>query len=145
MKKRKTKGVKYWKARAWDEFSKYVRLRDAFATTGTKEWLSCCSCDKTYPAFGKGCAQAGHFIPGRSHALLFREKGVHGQCYNCNHTLKGNWVNYEEFMLSKYGRKVVEVEKAAKHSNLKYVATELEDIYNKYKAKYSQLSTQIGM
>ena len=139
MPKSKTKGVKYWKKKAWDEFSKYVRLRDALETTGRTDVLRCCSCRKQYPAFGKGCAQAGHFVPGRSHGLLFREKGVHGQCYNCNQTLKGNWVNYEKFMLEKYGQEVVDEEKAAKYSNVKYIAVELEEIYNKYKQKLEDL------
>ena len=110
----KKRGVKYWKARAWEQFSLYIRLRDALETTGTEDYLVCCSCGKTYPAFGTGCAQAGHFIPGRSHALLFREKGVQGQCYNCNHNLKANWVPYEEFILEKYGEEIVSEEKMAK-------------------------------
>ena len=136
----KKKGVKYWKKKAWDEFSKYIRLRDAIKTTGTKENLVCCTCGKQYPAFGKGCAQAGHFVPSRSHALLFRESGVHGQCYNCNQTLKGNWVSYEEFMLFNYGPKITKEEKAAKYSGLKYTACELEEIYHKYKQKiYEEL------
>jgi len=141
-KKSKKRGVKYWKKKAWVEFSKYIRLRDAIRTTGTKEKLICCSCNKLYPAFGQGCAQAGHFVPGRSHALLFRERGVHGQCYNCNHTLKGNWVNYERFMLFKYGRLATEKEKAAKYSNLKYTATDLKEIYNKYKEKLKALQDE---
>ena len=136
---KKKKGVRYWKRRAWDAFSKYIRLRDAIETTGTKEWLLCCSCGKSYPAFGLGCAQAGHFVPGRSHALLFREKGIHGQCYNCNYTLKGNWVNYEKFMLSKYGQVVVDKEKQAKHFSVKFTAIELEEIRNKYKQKFEEL------
>ncbi len=139
MAKSKKKGVKYWKKKAWDEFSKYIRLRDALKTTGTKEWLVCCSCGKQYPAFGVGCAQAGHFVPGRSHALLFREKGVHGQCYNCNHTLKGNWVNYEAYMLTVHGQDIVDEEKAAKYSGLKYTAADFEEIRDKYKQKLKEL------
>ena len=87
-KKSKKKGVKYWKKRAWDAFSKYIRLRDAIETTGTKETLLCCSCGKPYPAFGKGCAQAGHFVPGRTHSLLFRENGVSGQCLTSHSNLR---------------------------------------------------------
>jgi hypothetical protein len=138
--KSKTKGIRYWKKRAWnDAFSPYIRLRDAIKTTGTKTHLLCCTCSKIYPAFGRGCAQAGHFVPGRTHALLFREKGVHGQCYNCNHTLKGNWVNYEKFMLLEYGLDTVCEEKAAKYSNLKYNAVEMQEIYEKYKRKLEAL------
>ena len=138
-KKPKTKGLKYWKKKAWDEFSKYVRLRDALKTTGSRNVAICCSCQRPYPAFGLGCGQAGHFVPGRTHALLFREKGVHFQCYNCNQTLKGNWVNYEQFMLLEYGQGVVNEEKAAKYSNLKYNAVEMQEIYEKYKRKLEEL------
>ena len=138
-KKKKRKGLQYWKEKAWDEFSKYVRLRDALATTNTKETLLCCSCGKPYPAFGKGCAQAGHFIPGRSHSLLFRERGVHGQCYNCNHTLKGNWVEYEKFMLNKYGPEITTEEKEAKYLLVKYTIPELMALRDKYKQKIKEL------
>ena len=73
MTEKKRKGVRHWKRKAWDEFSRYVRLRDAIKTTQTKEWAVCCSCGKTYPAFGTGCGQAGHFVPGRGNAILFDE------------------------------------------------------------------------
>ncbi len=142
MAKKKKKGVKYWKKKAWNEFSKWVRLRDAIKTTRTKDTLLCCTCNKPYPAFGIGCAQAGHFIPGRSHALLFREQGVHGQCYNCNHTLKGNWVEYEKFMLKRYGQKVVDEEKAAKYENFKYIAIDLEEIRDYYKQEFERLKQE---
>ena len=142
-KKSKTKGVKYWKEKAWKAFSRYIRLRDALATTGGVDFLVCCSCGTAYPAFGVGCAQAGHFVPGRSHPLLFREKGVHGQCYNCNQNLKGNWVHYEKFMLSKYGEKITTEEKQAKFGNLKYTAAELEGKCEYYKQKYDELSKNL--
>ena len=142
-KKTKSKGVRYWKKKAWDEFSKYVRLRDALKTTGTKEDLLCCTCGKQYPAFGEGCAQAGHFVPSRRHAVLLRERGVNGQCYNCNITLKGNWVEYERFVLREYGAQVVEEEKAAKYSNVTYSAAELEAFRDKYKAMYEDLRRSI--
>lgn len=136
----KKRGVKYWKKKASDEFSKFIRLRDAIQTTGTEETLICCTCNKPYPAFGVGCAQAGHFIPGRCHAVLYRERGVHGQCYNCNVRLKGNWPEYERFMLKKYGMEVTKEEKVARYSGLKYTASELEEIYHKYKRLYGELT-----
>ena len=138
----KKKGVQYWKEKAWDAFSCYVRLRDALATTKTKHTALCCSCGKAYPAFGVGCGQAGHFIPGRSHSLLFREKGVHFQCFNCNQTLKGNWVEYEKFMLRKYGIHVTQKEKDAKYLDVKYTAVQLEEICSKYKEMYEELLTR---
>jgi len=142
MAKRKTKkkGVQYWKDKAWDEFSKYIRLRDAIETTGTKEWLVCCTCGKQYPAFGRGCAQAGHYVPGRTHILLFEEHGVHGQCYNCNHTLKGNPMNYRDFMVQKYGLEETErIERSRFNNTFKYRDYELKELRDKYKKKYEQL------
>ncbi len=107
MTEKKRKGVRHWKRKAWDEFSRYVRLRDAIKTTQTKEWAVCCSCGKTYPAFGTGCGQAGHFVPGRGNAILFEETGCHAQCYNCNIRKKGAWPEYMEFMLREHGAVVV--------------------------------------
>ena len=135
----KKKGVQYWKAKAWVEFSKYIRLRDALATTGTQEWVLCCSCGRRYPAFGVGCVQAGHFVPGRRNSILFDERGVNAQCYNCNVTLNGNWIEYERFMIKKYGEGVVEELKQKKNLTVKFQPWELEEKRDYYKQKYEEL------
>lgn len=96
------------KERARAAFSIYIRTRDALETTKFKDELKCFTCSKTYPAFGKGCAQAGHFIPGRHASVFFDERNCHGQCYNCNINLKGNWVAYRKHMITRYGEKVVQ-------------------------------------
>lgn len=133
-------GLSWWKEKAWNEFSKYIRLRDALDTTGRSDFLICCTCGKQYPSFGKGCAQAGHYVPGRSHILLFDEHGVHGQCYNCNHTLKGNTHNYRDFMIEKYGIAETErIEMSRWNKTFKYRTFDLEEIRDKYKAKYEEL------
>jgi len=127
------------KSKAWDAFSKYIRLRDAIKTTGTITDLICYTCGTRYPAFGKGCAQAGHFIPGRKGAVLIDEIGVHGQCYNCNHNLGGAWVEYEEHMLKDYGPEIVAKLKANKHKTLKRESWEWKEIEEEYKTKYQEL------
>jgi len=137
--KPKTKGVRYWKKKAWTEFSKYIRLRDALKTTRTETHLICCTCHKTYPAFGRGCAQAGHFIPGRGNSILFDERGVHGQCYTCNTILKGNWPSYMSFMRANYGQDVIEELLSLKIQTRKYLPCELEELRDKYKQKYKEL------
>lgn len=140
MAKAKKGTLTWWKKKAWDAFSKWVRLRDAIETTGTKTDLVCCTCGKQYPAFGKGCAQAGHYVPGRSHILLFEEHGVHGQCYNCNCTLKGSPQNYRDFMLSKYGeRETSRIEQSRFNRTFKYRTFDLEEIRDKYKMLYEEL------
>jgi len=140
MAKKKTKGVRYWKKKAWGEYSKFIRLRDALETTGSKDYLICCTCGKTYPSFGVGCAQAGHFISGRGNAILFDERGVHGQCYNCNVNLKGNWPEYMRYMMDKYGREVVDELLHNHKMTVHYNAAEMQEIYEKYKAKFQALN-----
>lgn len=137
--------VTYWKKKAWAEFSIFVRLRDALLTTGQDDTLKCCSCGKTYPAFGRPCAQAGHLIEGRYHILLFDERAVNGQCYNCNITLKGNWVAYEKFMLKKWGQAVVDRCKEMKYIHLfKYQPYELEEIRDYYKLLHRTIRTRLA-
>ncbi len=135
----KSKGLRYWKKKAWFEFSRYIRIRDAIKTTQTKEWAICCSCGKTYPAFGVGCGQAGHFIPGRSNAILFNEDCCHFQCWNCNIRLKGNWPEYMEFMLREHGQDTVDELLALNKTVKKYTPIELEELKNKYKQMYEEL------
>jgi hypothetical protein len=132
--------LKNAKKRAWDAFSRYIRLRDALKTTSTKTHLKCISCEKVYPAFGKPCAQAGHLIPGRGNAVLIDERFVNGQCYNCNVNLKGNWVPYRRKMVEWYGEEAVkEVEDHRKDTVQRKVYEWLE-IEKEYKEKYNKLN-----
>jgi len=107
-KKRKPKDkwtITDWEKWLWKKFSEYIRLRDCLKTTGTLWKGICRTCGRTY-RFEK--LQAGHFIPGRTRAILFDEFCVHIQCYRCNHILQGNWPPYYRFMQQEYGQKVIE-------------------------------------
>jgi len=128
------------KKRAWDAFSKYIRLRDALKTTGDKDRVNCYSCRKEYPSFGKGCVQAGHFIPGRGNSVLIDEIGVNAQCYNCNVNLKGNWVNYERYLIQEYGNEAVQGLKDRKKEIVKMKVFDWNDIEKKYKDKFNELN-----
>ena len=96
------------KKKAWNAFSKYIRLRDAIKTTGTKTHARCCTCGTVYPIFGVGCLQAGHFIGGRHNSILFDERGVNAQCYTCNIHKKGAGAEYFLFMEKEHGREVID-------------------------------------
>ena len=137
--KKKKKGIRYWKKKAWNEFSRYIRLRDALKTTGTQENVRCYTCRKTYPAFGAGCVQAGHFVPGRGNSILFDERGVHAQCYNCNVNLKGNWPEYMRYMLAEYGQEVVDELLHLKNQVKIYTPADLEGLRDKYKQMFEEL------
>lgn len=94
-----------WEGWLWKLFSQFIRLRDCIKTTGTVTHGRCVSCKKIY-LFGK--LQAGHFVSGRTRAILFDERCVHIQCYRCNHKLQGNWPPYYRFMQQEYGQEVIE-------------------------------------
>ncbi len=131
----KPRALKLHRKDAWNAFSRYIRKRDSVDA----DYAICCTCNKPYPNFGVGCIQAGHFIPGRRNAILFDERGVHAQCYNCNVNLKGNWPNYYEFMLKKYGREVIDELIIQKRQTVIYTREELDEIRDKYKKKYEEL------
>ena len=94
-----------WEKWLWKKFSEYVRLRDCIKTTGTTWKGQCVTCGKIF-RFNK--LQAGHFIPGRTGAILFDEKCTHAQCYRCNVILDGVWPVYYKFMQKEYGQEVIE-------------------------------------
>jgi len=93
------------KAKAWREFSRYIRLRDAVLTTGTTEYAKCVTCGKT---FAIERMHAGHFLPGRTNAILFDERGVHAQCIACNIYAAGRQAEYYLYMLGRYGQTVID-------------------------------------
>lgn len=92
-----------WIEYLWPTFSWYIRMRDCLATTGTTTHGICCTCGKRKRISGQGQLQAGHFIPGRTDAILFDEYQVHAQCYRCNNLLQGMWHKYYIFMCHKHG------------------------------------------
>ncbi|MBV6446345.1 MAG: hypothetical protein IFNCLDLE_02638 [Ignavibacteriaceae bacterium] len=139
IKKSKIRTLSQSKKRAWEAFSKYVRLRDAIKTTGTLTTLACITCGKRYPAFGVGCAQAGHFIPGRGNSVLIDEDFVHGQCYNCNVNLRGNWIKYERAMIKMWGKEKVEEAKNRKDEVKIMKVYEWQALEELYKLKYATL------
>jgi len=94
-----------WKEWLWDtRFSPYIRLRDCLRTTGSPDCGQCVTCHKVYP---RNRLQAGHFVPGRTDAILFDEDCVHAQCYRCNCVLDA-WPEYYRFMQKEYGQEKIE-------------------------------------
>jgi len=130
-KKPKKHGVSYWKTKAWNEFSKYIRRKECLKYSVGASWGYCYTCGKS-KFFNE--LQAGHYIPGRRPAYLFDERQVHPQCGYCNGTLKGNWPKYYEKMVEEYGRELADELKDKKWESRQFKAFELEEIYNKYKS-----------
>lgn len=124
------------KEKAWREFSLYIRTRDCLRTTFTLDSGSCVTCSREFPLKQ---LQAGHFIPGRTNAVLFNEKGVHAQCYGCNMGRGGAYHDYWLYMERVYGRKVIDKLLRDRHKNLIYTEEDYLKIAAKYKKKTAKL------
>ena len=129
------------KEKAWSAFSKYIRLRDCIITTDTTYEGICVTCNRLYP-FKQ--TQAGHFIPGRNNAVLFREDMVHLQCAGCNlnppRGKGGNLIKYWPFMENTYGRERVDKMIAEAHQEVIYKIPDLKEIEAKYKQMFIDLT-----
>lgn len=135
------KSQKKLKKKVWEQFSLYVRLRDAARDKHLLdgEAAFCITCGKPYPIRGKGCLQAGHFIGGRNNQVLFDERQVFSQCYNCNINLKGAWPKYLKKMRELYGYSVVE-DMISTHGEVKkYSIADLEELLEHYKEEVRKL------
>lgn len=95
----------------WRNFSTYIRLRDALATTGGMEYAKCITCGRILPV---GDLQAGHMIPGRTNGICFDESMVYAQCYSCNVTNKGEKQAYKAIMIAKHGEEWYALKEQAK-------------------------------
>lgn len=125
------------KKKAWDVFSKYIRLRDALKTTNAPFSAKCVTCGREYD-LNRGL-QAGHFIPGRRNSILFDERNVHAQCYGCNVMKKGNPIEYWKFMEKEYGREIIDELDAKNYTTRQIKQFEFEEIAKTYSEKLKQL------
>lgn len=131
----KTKKVKLStvKKKAWDIFSKYIRLSNAdengmvqcYTCTTVKHWKQ---------------MQAGHGIGGRGNAVLFLEKIVKPQCVGCNMFAHGRYAVFTRKLIDELGIK--EYDSIVSQSNvpIKYSAEQYQEIYDKYESLFSMLN-----
>ena len=124
------------KARANYWFSKFIRTRDAIETTGTLDEVLCVTCGKQIPV---GKADCGHFIPGRTTGVLYREDNANAMCVLCNRFRQGAWPAHEKALISKYGRDNVERLKSLYGFNPPIEEAEYRDIARCYREKYKDL------
>lgn len=128
------------KATAWFWFSKYIRLRDALATTGSPELCQCITCEIVWPIEQ---IDAGHMIPGRTGGILFDESIVFGQCRKCNREGNGEVQAFKKVMIARNGEEWYEMKEQSRHSNIKMGAFECKLIADEYRRKYHDLSASV--
>jgi len=99
--------------------------------------VKCCTCEAVLPWIR---GDAGHFISRGSGGLsgvYFDERNINFQCKSCNGFHQGRAEEYREFMLEKYGQKVINKLKwLNKNNSYKYKLVGLE-LY--YKQKYAEM------
>ena len=130
-KQKKLKSASKLKKEAWDAFSKWIRLRDALLTTGSKDHAKCTTCGNVYPVKEM---DAGHF---KHNAYDFDERNVHAQCVRCNKFLHGNGAVYTLFMIDRYGRKVVDFLTNVRDTKI-YTRDEYEELRDYYKEEFKE-------
>jgi hypothetical protein len=135
-KRKQSSPIKRAKNKAWKYFSIYIRTRDNIRFSGDPDMGMCVTCKKEFP-FKE--LQAGHFVGGRTNALLFDEEIVYTQCANCNLYLRGNYQSYTLFMLKEVGEEKIEEFLARKSLTLKYTTEDFLEIADKYKEKAREL------
>jgi len=121
----------------WPVFSKFIRVRDCIKTTGSPLHGRCITCDKTYPIKK---LQSGHFIPGRTDALLFDEEQNNAQCYRCNMKLQGMWHKYYLAMLDR-GYTHDDIQEMIEHSNdpVEFTREWFENAYEYYEQEIERM------
>jgi hypothetical protein len=121
------------KRKAWKLLSEYVRRKSASPTNGMAECYTC----GTMMHWRN--IDAGHFVPGRSGAVLLVEENVRPQCKICNLWMRGNYHQYTLRMIDEVGRAKVDELMALRHQTKKWSRAELDDFIDEYKMKIADL------
>ena len=138
-KNKKKRTLSACKKQAWVAFSRWIRLRDCIATTGDSGFGVCITCGKRVSYTS---SQAGHFIAGRTNAILFDEDIVHLQCYGCNVCNHGEQLEYY-YAMKKLGYSEDEINTMRQRRNTacKYTADDYAAISEYYKKKADLLQS----
>jgi hypothetical protein len=132
VKKKKQKTLRQLKEQCWKLFSEWIRRSHA-DEGGTVECFTCGTL-----MFWKD-SHAGHFVGGRTNAVLFDERIVKPQCPRCNLYLGGSYAAYTLRMLDEVGREKVDELMALKSQTLKFTRCDLEEKIEMYKRKLETL------
>jgi hypothetical protein len=101
------------------------------------------TCGKRKRISGRGQLQAGHFIPGRTDAILFDADQVYAQCYRCNMKLQGMWHKYFLFMQAKFGLDRIMEMIANCESEMEYTREWFEDSNEYYENEILRMKAEV--
>lgn len=113
-------------------FSEWIRRRHATS----KGDAVCVSCHAVKPWKQM---QAGHYVSRVHLATRWDDRNAHVQCGSCNVLRRGNYSEYTEFMLRKYGPGIIEDLNRKKRAMVKYTISDLESFIEDYKVRLAAL------
>lgn len=129
------------KKTAWDEFSRYIKVRDCLKATGLPFAGRCITCKRQYHI---SYLQAGHALPGRSNAKLLNDKLVFAQCNWCNITNHGEKEKYDKEMIKLYGEAKFDKMKVEANVLIRDNEMDFESKALEYKRKYEKMMRKHG-
>lgn len=127
----RNKTTKELKAELDDWYSYYIRLKHT-----NNGLVGCVTCSEIMHPKD---IQNGHYISRNHLATRYLDQNCHPQCYHCNVRLKGNYTQYALFMLSKYGKDVLDYLNTIKHNKIKWGQFEYGLLIKDYQAKVIEL------
>lgn len=133
---------RYARLRDCLEYCKRMRIDVSQFSSYKNLPVKCCSCGapRRYETI-----EPGHYFDkkmGGSSGVCLDERNINGQCSICNTFLNGNKKRYKDFMLKKYGQKVLD-ELQMKHYQDSYSESELKILAKLYKKKFEKLKNGI--
>lgn len=120
----KRKGVAWYKRKADEAFSQYVRYRDSFEQNGERV-ADCITCGVVKPI---AQMQNGHFVSRKSSSLRFDDTNCNVQCVGCNMFKYGDLYQYAKAIDLKYGDGTAEALHMRRNEMKKWTIPELEAI-----------------
>lgn len=137
---RKNRTVSQLKKALWTIFSKYIRLRDAIATTGDPFKVKCITCGAEKQTVE---VDAGHFYSRRFTEIMFDEHNVHAQCKKCNMPPgNGEQYLYSLKIIEMYGQEELDRLTKARYKSKKFGRPELRDMIEDYEMKFNDLKSE---
>ncbi|ULQ59220.1 recombination protein NinG [Brucepastera parasyntrophica] len=133
---RKAKSPTGPKATAGKWFSKFIRIRDALKTTGTRTHARCITCGKVHHV---SAMHAGHAIPGRTAGILFDEQLVYAQCPRCNCGGDGEKQAFKRVLVEKYGIEWWEMKEQQKRKAVILTDFDYRELSRVYRNKLKEL------
>lgn len=119
-------------------FSQYIRLKAA----NDNGFCRCVTCGTMWRW---NAIQNGHYIKREHMGTRFDERNCHPCCYHCNVTLMGNLKKYRQFIISQYGKDVLEELETKKNSIEKWTVSDYTEKIIYYKEKVKQLKIEKGL